>query len=227
MLNEPPPDIDDVRKDVPKSLVELLFRLLAKDPAHRPQSAREVATHLEAVLSELITYEGTADIGEYMTHVFDDKRKEDQQSRAELVRKRIAERNEGDGIVRKANENKPRRFGQMAGWAAVTLLAIASVTAFGGWAASKGKVANEGGTPSIEQPARAETPKLATDVIDTPAPMIQEPQDTASANAKAEQPKASSKLTSKSKQRNASRRNSAPASTPSKRSGNRPWVNQW
>ncbi|MEM6956081.1 MAG: serine/threonine-protein kinase, partial [Myxococcota bacterium] len=43
ILSEPPPDIMDERLDVSPEVGELLFELLAKDPAHRPESARAVA----------------------------------------------------------------------------------------------------------------------------------------------------------------------------------------
>jgi serine/threonine-protein kinase len=66
ILNEPPPDIDDVRDDVPASLVELLFELLAKDPSHRPHLAREVARRLEDVLTELVPTEGAFELADYL-----------------------------------------------------------------------------------------------------------------------------------------------------------------
>ncbi|MEO0324686.1 MAG: serine/threonine-protein kinase, partial [Myxococcota bacterium] len=48
VLNEPAPDLGEEREDAPASLVALLFRLLAKDPAYRPATAREVARELDA-----------------------------------------------------------------------------------------------------------------------------------------------------------------------------------
>lgn len=49
ILDEPPPDLVDVRRDAPPDLVELLFALLAKTPQERPGTAREVAQVLEHV----------------------------------------------------------------------------------------------------------------------------------------------------------------------------------
>jgi serine/threonine protein kinase len=49
ILGEPPPDLGQEREDVTPELVELMFELLAKEAAHRPESARAVADRLAAV----------------------------------------------------------------------------------------------------------------------------------------------------------------------------------
>ncbi|HJL14217.1 MAG TPA: serine/threonine-protein kinase [Sandaracinaceae bacterium LLY-WYZ-13_1] len=49
ILHEPPPDVGELRGDVPDELVALLFDLLSKDPDHRPDTAAEVATALAAL----------------------------------------------------------------------------------------------------------------------------------------------------------------------------------
>jgi len=46
---EEPPRLDAIARDVPEALVELHARLVARDPAARPQTAREVADALRAV----------------------------------------------------------------------------------------------------------------------------------------------------------------------------------
>jgi serine/threonine-protein kinase len=46
---EEPPRLDAIARDVPKALVELYARLVARDPAARPRTAREVADALRAV----------------------------------------------------------------------------------------------------------------------------------------------------------------------------------
>lgn len=53
ILHGPVPDIQSARRDVPDSLVALLFDLLAKKREHRPPSARDVAERLSATLDEL------------------------------------------------------------------------------------------------------------------------------------------------------------------------------
>jgi serine/threonine protein kinase len=40
---EPPPNLAEIRPEVPRPIVEICGRMLAKNPEHRPQSAREVA----------------------------------------------------------------------------------------------------------------------------------------------------------------------------------------
>lgn len=53
ILNDPPPDISETRRDAPPSLVELLFALLSKHPEHRPTDAAEVARQLETITEEI------------------------------------------------------------------------------------------------------------------------------------------------------------------------------
>ncbi len=50
---EPPPDVREVRPDVPDALAELLLELLAKTPGGRPGSAAEVAERLDAIQEAL------------------------------------------------------------------------------------------------------------------------------------------------------------------------------
>ncbi len=49
ILFEPPPEIGEVRRDVPPMLEDLLLSLLAKDRQDRPESALEVAEQLEEI----------------------------------------------------------------------------------------------------------------------------------------------------------------------------------
>ena len=53
-----PPDVRDLRPDTPADLAALVAALLAKDPAHRPQSGREVAellrSHRAPALTEVL-----------------------------------------------------------------------------------------------------------------------------------------------------------------------------
>jgi len=74
ILDEPPPDITDERDDVDPELVELLFELLAKDPACRPPDAGVLARRLERIGGSLaVTHEG-GDVGAYVTGLFQDER---------------------------------------------------------------------------------------------------------------------------------------------------------
>jgi tetratricopeptide (TPR) repeat protein len=49
-LYEPPPPVRRLRPEVPEALENLVLRLLAKDPQHRPASAQEVYEHLALLL---------------------------------------------------------------------------------------------------------------------------------------------------------------------------------
>lgn len=55
ILEEPPPDVGEVRSDVPPALVELLLDLLAKKPSERPDDAGAVALRFERILADLIS----------------------------------------------------------------------------------------------------------------------------------------------------------------------------
>ena len=76
ILTEPPPDIGEVRSDVPPELCELLFEMLAKDRESRPATAVEIASRLEMILALLIAEEGSVTVGDYMTQHFEANRQE-------------------------------------------------------------------------------------------------------------------------------------------------------
>jgi eukaryotic-like serine/threonine-protein kinase len=70
ILAEPPPDIGEVRSDVPPELVELLFEMLAKDREARPSTALEIAGRVEGILAALIAEEGSVTVADYMDQHF-------------------------------------------------------------------------------------------------------------------------------------------------------------
>lgn len=72
ILHDPPPDLGDVRSDAAPELVELVFSMLAKDPALRPKTALEVARVLEEVLADTVATEGRLDVAEHLREVFAD-----------------------------------------------------------------------------------------------------------------------------------------------------------
>jgi len=53
ILDEPPPDLREARAEVPDVLVDLELRLLAKDPALRPKTARELRLRLDEALAAM------------------------------------------------------------------------------------------------------------------------------------------------------------------------------
>ncbi len=59
-LNKPPPNILEGRSDVPPAIADLYFRMLAKNPEGRPQTAQEVADALDAWLKGGVNHAATA-----------------------------------------------------------------------------------------------------------------------------------------------------------------------
>ncbi len=80
ILAEPPPDILDVRSDVPDKVVGLLFQLLAKKRDHRPATARDVARVLDAEIAELALMEGAVELDEHLAEHFAEHRRERRES---------------------------------------------------------------------------------------------------------------------------------------------------
>ena len=87
ILAEPPPDIGEVRNDVPAELCELLFELLAKDRESRPATAAEVASRLEGVMATLIAEEGSITVADYMNQHFAEQREQQSEQFAEYLRR--------------------------------------------------------------------------------------------------------------------------------------------
>lgn len=69
----PIPRIRDRRPELPSSVDELVAKAMARDPALRFQTARELQVALEAVLHEEKTGISTAEIAEYMRGLFEDR----------------------------------------------------------------------------------------------------------------------------------------------------------
>ena len=69
VLEDPPPDLGDLRPGLSPTVVELAFTLLAKQPDHRPDTAADVA----AILDEALAMEGPIDLGGYVEARFGDE----------------------------------------------------------------------------------------------------------------------------------------------------------
>ena len=76
ILRAPPPDISEHRRDVPPDLERLLLDLLAKDPAHRPSSAREVADSLDAIAIDVAADQGPLTLEGWLAERFATERDE-------------------------------------------------------------------------------------------------------------------------------------------------------
>lgn len=116
ILEEPPPDVGELRNDVPPELTGLMFELLAKDPDSRPADAQDVARRLEAILRAYEAEAGPFDVGAYVAKEFEAERAE--QSRA------LAE---AEARVLLAPRRARRTWGVGVGLLAVVLAAAAAV----------------------------------------------------------------------------------------------------
>jgi serine/threonine-protein kinase len=76
ILDEPPPDIGEVRDDVPADLVELVFELLSKDPAGRPVDARSVAKRLSAIYLDVAAGGDPISLADYLEEHHQGEREE-------------------------------------------------------------------------------------------------------------------------------------------------------
>ena len=70
IVNEPPPDIGEERRDVPPDTQALVVSMLAKDPDERPESALHVAERLEAELHRLRDVEDYCSLAEHIEEQF-------------------------------------------------------------------------------------------------------------------------------------------------------------
>ena len=55
IINEPVPDLDTLRPDIPPALARLIQQMLAKDRDQRPRSMRQVGAELEEIMREIDT----------------------------------------------------------------------------------------------------------------------------------------------------------------------------
>ena len=128
ILDEPAPDIGLVRDDVPPSIVQLLFQLLAKRPEKRPDTAAEVAQRLDEASLALALSEGPVDLAGFVEDLFGTYKSE----QARKLQVALAE--VGSGRRSKAlddaqpDADEPRRPPRRAGRA----LAAAAVVTLGG-----------------------------------------------------------------------------------------------
>jgi serine/threonine-protein kinase len=152
ILEEPPPDVGEVRAGVPPSLVALMFSLLAKEPEDRPADASEVARQLETVLAQVLTDEPPIDLGTWLTGLAGTLRDE----RRSVIERTLAEAEEKNlaplvtlGSVHSDAPTRRRHRGARA-WIWAGAIAAVIIVGTGGWLAW---TATRGSTSTVEPPA--------------------------------------------------------------------------
>jgi len=163
ILVEPPPDIGELRTDVPPAVVDLIFALLAKSPDERPASAADVARSLSAALGELARDDDRLDVGAFVSDVARHVRAE----RAAAIERGVAEVSETkSSILAPASRARSRRRGWVAVAAALALVLVlvAAGTAALGYRTNEEvarPVANHPSTPAPSRAAARPTPVAA------------------------------------------------------------------
>lgn len=85
IVDAAPPDIGELRADVPDELVQLSFELLARRREARPHDAREVARRLDTIYAGLLAEEEPADVADYVELVAGAARREQERTLAEAM----------------------------------------------------------------------------------------------------------------------------------------------
>jgi len=148
ILGEPAPDIGDQRPEIPASAVALCFRLLAKRPEDRPETAAEVADALD----EAFALDESVDLGAYIESRFGDRlasrRAEVQDSLSKVAREAASTE------VSAATTETPKR----RRWPIVAGLGLGTVAVAGVMMAMSNTTPE---SPAVPEAAQAQTPPAA------------------------------------------------------------------
>ncbi len=178
IVEEPVPDVGELRGDVPDELVRLLFELLAKSREARPPHAGEVANRLESILAARIQEEEAVSVADYVELVASEAKQEQARVLAEAMEE--AERTEirtpsrGSGTPVPPPPRKPVRA-----TALIASLVFALIGAV--WLLARGPAPESSAAPPSERaaaPTSPETPASAAPTS-TPASAAPEPEVTA------------------------------------------------
>jgi serine/threonine-protein kinase len=158
ILQEPPPDIGEVRPEAPPALTALIFRLLAKDRESRPSTAAEVGANLEEILTAILEDEPPINLATLLTEVTGHYREERKKALAELIAK--AEKESADEpIVAMARPRRtqaqPQRNASTP-WIAAGVLALLVVVGVSAWAIGRMGAEEEVGMVGAPPPAETE-----------------------------------------------------------------------
>lgn len=182
ILEEPPPDIGEIRPAVPPKLVELILELLAKEPADRPPDAGAVATRLELVLADLVQDEAPITVAEYLERVGTRDRERldavlrgvggsDRSGASERATPEI-----GNAVVAAPTRSVRRRTpGRLL---IGTLLVVMTGTVLGGlaaWTSARAGPASEDAVGTDVPPARVESAANTPALVPAPATTLSVP----------------------------------------------------
>ncbi|MCB9611158.1 MAG: protein kinase [Sandaracinus sp.] len=176
MAGDATPDLGEECPELPSALVELLFRLLARDPALRPADAAEVGRVLDGILAELVTDEGAMELADFVSSRFGAERERVRaQIREALDEARspsVSPATDSPPPTRAERPKPPRR----TTWAWV---ALALTVALGGVVAFVATRSDEREpVPSIAAPPVATSLPAEPEperVVPAPAPVVEEP----------------------------------------------------
>lgn len=178
ILHAPPPDIGQVRPDVPPEIVELLFELLAKDRDARPATAKEVEIRLDSAIHGLTPEGGAFDVERFMRTELTDKFEETTQwarlldSPAALPPSSASTTlpDPVDGVVSEIRDTRTSRH-RRASWVGVAAIVVTAGVALG--VASTLWRAPEGATqPTTPLPTSTPTPTPSTPTPAVPASTV-------------------------------------------------------
>lgn len=166
ILKEPPPDIDDVRNDVHPGVLELMIRMLAKDPTKRPSVADEVADRLGGVLVDLASTEGLISVSKYVSDRFQDKQRQQMVEIEELTGEL-----ELNPLSSRPRRPSPVRLGLYA-----TLVAVLLVTGAVQWLTPEIPMSTRRGVSVNDRVARVDVAPETETKTKTGAETVSEPE---------------------------------------------------
>ncbi|MCA9615680.1 MAG: hypothetical protein KC586_23150, partial [Myxococcales bacterium] len=177
MAGDATPDLGEECPELPSALVELLFRLLARDPSLRPVDAAEVGRVLDVVLAELVAEEGPMELADFVSSRFAAER---ERVRAQ-IRDALDEARSPSVPTTvpsplpatRAERPRPARRATWA-WVALALtVALGGVVAFVATRADEREPAPAIAAPPVATPLPVEPePEV---VEPTPTPVVEEP----------------------------------------------------
>ncbi|MFK7987372.1 MAG: protein kinase [Sandaracinaceae bacterium] len=168
ILTEPPPDLGHFREDASAELVCLCFDLLAKDPAHRPETARQVADTLRQIWLDEVLAEGPLDLSSYIDELFHSE----QRDREQHVRDALQ-------AADSSGEGGPRGARAWWLWAAAASVAVLAMSAFAAWPHAEPEAAArpERTRPVAQAPAATTPSPTASSVVPRAAPLEDEEEE--------------------------------------------------